>query len=93
MGNCDLPEDFVEEKLKELQNLQNEVTRAETALNNAVQKWNDLENQIASLDALLARKLRDLCKVPLTEVHFDKLHKSLKVSHPIKISILIEIML
>ena len=80
VSKCDMDEDLKAEKLKEIEAMKKTCEDLESERSDLAAEWRKLEEEIAEVDAWLVKKSRELSKVPMTEVHFDKLHKIFQVS-------------
>ena len=80
IASCDFSREFKQEKKEAVESLESKCQKAEADITGLLKRWNSVENEIEEVNSCLAEKSNDLNKVPMTEAHFEKLHKILQVS-------------
>ena len=83
LNSCDFPNDFKEQKEAMVAELDQKCTEVEANLEQVLKQWNKMDEEVTELDSWLIRKNKELSKVPMTEAHFEKLHKILQVGNSI----------
>ncbi|XP_063718492.1 microtubule-actin cross-linking factor 1-like isoform X8 [Symsagittifera roscoffensis] len=82
IASCDFSREFKQEKKEAVESLESKCQKAEADITGLLKRWNSVENEIEEVNSCLAEKSNDLNKVPMTEAHFEKLHKLLQSSSP-----------